>query len=88
MAYLCKQAVAVSDILLLQQLSFPGWCFAAASSLRGQLHSDLPVSLNASWQSFFVLHFQELHRELRFDRTRVRPPEIFILTLMYLQHEL
>lgn len=49
LVYLCKQAVAVCDILLLQQLSFPG-PDAGCLSLRGQLPSDLPVSLNKRWQ--------------------------------------
>lgn len=49
LVYLCKQAVAVCDILLLQQLSFPG-PDAGCLSLRGQLPSDLPVSLKKRWQ--------------------------------------
>lgn len=44
---------------------------AGASSFRGQLHSDLPVSLNKSWRSFFVLRFQEVHRNLPFYSTCV-----------------
>lgn len=48
--YLCKQAVAVCEILLLQQLSFPG-LDGGCLSFRGQLPSNLPVSLNKKWQS-------------------------------------
>lgn len=40
---------------LVFQFQVPG-----ALSLRGQLHSDLPVSSNKSWRSIFMLHFQEV----------------------------
>lgn len=59
--YLCKQAAAVCDILLLQPLSFAA-SDSGCLSLRGQLHSDLPVSLNKSWRSIFALHFLEVLR--------------------------
>lgn len=49
---LCMTFCCYSSLVF--QFQVPG-----ALSLRGQLHSDLPVSLNKSWQSIFTLHFQE-----------------------------
>lgn len=61
---LCMTFCCYSSLVF--QFRVPG-----ALSLRGQLHSDLPVSLNKSWQSIFMLHFQEVTldgRERSFNR--------------------
>lgn len=61
---LCMTFCCYSSLVF--QFQVPG-----ALSLRGQLHSDLPVSLNKTWQSIFMLHFQEVTldgRELGFNR--------------------
>lgn len=42
-------------------LAFPG-SDAGCLSLRGQLPSDLPVSLNKRWQSIFAVDFLEVLR--------------------------